>query len=350
MRTCNYAEASLKRATMLLLVMAGFILVPESVSAQPTTTTTTQQATEEHEDVSAWPVGATFVLAEVIGGGTFTEDPYVRRSAVVSLFRFSPYWDIIEHLRLTGTIDVLSSLVENYESVVTYRNRTTLSDTTLDISHLKLYTVPFVDIDLNAGLSLVFPTSLQSQYRSLIMNTTGHFGMVKKLGPVTLGYAFAGYKNFNRYTSPTVDSSEVGDHVVLGRFGGEEQLSGDLISTGGNNVEWGVLNTLSVGISPIDDLTLTILGEVNNAWTYDVSPKDEFSSPYAKGGRGQRDTWHGVLDVTYMMSKNWAVSVGTDTLVAPKTADNSEWVFPFANFSNNYRNNSSVYAALTASY
>lgn len=340
----------MRRATILvLLVLAGVSVPITAALAQVTPSTVTQEAQEKAKE-DGLPVGAVIVLGQVVGGGSFTADPYVRRTAVTTLLSLGPYWDIVDNLRLSGKQDILYSMVENYQSTVTYRNRTMLSDTTLDLSHLKLVVIPGVDVTVNAGLSLVFPTSPQSQYRDIIMNTTLHAGLVKKLGVVTLAYVAAGFKNFNRYTSPTVSLDDVGDHVVLARFGGNEQLTGDLISVGGNNVEWGVLNSFTVSVALIEGLTFTVVGEVSNSWTYDVSPSDEFTSEYAKGGRGQRDTWHGVLDLTYALSDNWAVSMGTDTVVAPKTADNGDWVFPWANFSNNDRNNSSVYAVIAATY
>jgi len=58
----------------------------------------------------------------------------------------------------------------------------------------------------------------------------------------------------------------------------------------------------------------------------------------------------GIIDLTYQFTPELSVSIGTDTLVAPKTADNEDFIFPFANFSNNHRNSSAGYLSLTGRY
>ena len=99
-----------------------------------------------------------------------------------------------------------------------------------------------------------------------------------------------------------------------------------------------------------EELSLAAIFLLNNSWTYSSFPKDELSSEFAVSGRGQRDTMRGILDVTYQFHKNLSVSVGTDTLVVPKTADNKDFIFPFANFSNNHRNNTAIYLGLNGTF
>ena len=56
---------------------------------------------------------------------------------------------------------------------------------------------------------------------------------------------------------------------------------------------------------------------------------DEFSSEYAKGGRGQRDSTVGTLDVTYQPFKHVGFSLGITSAQPAKTRDNKRIRFPF---------------------
>lgn len=297
-----------------------------------------------------FPLGASVSLTQALGGGTFVEDPHVRRAAYDVSLGLSPYWRITPLLQLSASATVSQSLVENYDSAVTSKNRTLLSDTSLALNHMRLFTIPGVGISVRGGVSVAFPTSPQSQYRSLYFSSRGSLSMSKVLGPVYLAYGVSFSKNFNRYTSPVVDKSEVGDHVVLAHFDGNEQLTTDLVSTGGNNTNFGVGNQLLVSWNITDQISLAAMYGLNHSWTYNTYEDDELAGEYADAGRGMRDSQMGILDVTYMVNKHLSLSLGTQTMVAPKSANNEDFIFPFLNFSNNYRNNSSVYLSVGGRY
>jgi len=301
-----------------------------------------------------FPVGASASLTQSLGGGTFVEDPHVRRASYDVSLGFTPYWRITPLLQLSATATVSQSLVENYDNqgagAITKKNRTLLSDTGLALNHMRLITIPVVDVNVRGGVGLVFPTSLQSQYRSLYLGSKASVSLSKIVGPVYLAYGFSFSKNFNRFTSPVVDVSEVGEHVVLAHFEGNEQLTTDLVSTGGNNTSFGTGNQFLVSWNITDQISLAALYAVNHAWTYRSYEDDELAGEYADGGRGMRNSQRGIIDITYMVNKHLSLSLGTDTLVAPKSANNKEFVFPFLNFSNNYRNNSSVYLSVGGRY
>jgi hypothetical protein len=319
-------------------------------SAPPAITEEERIIEEAKAGTKPFPIGASVSLTQSLGGGTFVEDPNVRRASYDVSLGLSPYWRITPLMQLSASVSVSQSLVENYDSMVTSKNRTLLSDTSLALNHMRLFTIPGVGVNVRGGVSLAFPTSLQSQYRSQYLSSRGSLSMSKVVGPVYLAYGVSFSKNFNRYTSPVIDKSEVGDHVVLAHFAGNEQLTTDLVATGGNNTSFGVGNQFLVSWNITDQISLAAMYGINHAWTYNTYEDDELAGEFADAGRGMRDSQMGLLDITYMVNNHLSVSLGTQTMVAPKSANNKDYIFPFLNFSNNHRNNSSVYLSVGGRY
>ncbi len=334
-------------ATLLYVVAASPVFAFERNTAPPALTEEERAREEAKQGKVPFPIGGIVTLTNSLGGGTFVADEYVRRAAFDVSLGLNPYWRITPLLRLSAGLTVSKSMVENYDSGVTYKRRTTLSDVSLALTHYRLYTIPVLGIGINGALSFSFPTSPQSRYRRLYLSSRARVGLSKVLGPVYLSYGFSFYKNFNQYTTPALNSSDVGDHVILSHFEGNEQLTTDLVAAGGNNTSFGVTNSLIASWNITDFLALALMYQLNSGWTYNSFDKDVLSSPYATSGRGQRDSQMGVVDLTYTVLPELSVSLGTQTMVAPKTDDNEAFVFPFMNFSNNYRNNTYVYLSVT---
>jgi hypothetical protein len=318
----------------------------DSNTAPPAITEEERILQEAQAEKKPFPLGASVSLSQSLGGGTFTEDPYVRRASYDVSLSLSPYWRITPLLRLSAGLSVSQSLVENYDSSVVSKNRILLSDTSLALNHMRLFVIPGVGISVRGGISITLPTSLQSQYRSLYFSSKAGLSMSKSIGPVYFAYGLSFFKNFNRYTSPVLDKSKVGEHVVLAHYGGNEQLTTDLVAVGGNNTNFGIGNQFVVSWNISDELSLAAMYGINHAWTYNTYEDDELTGLYADAGRGMRDSQMGVVDISYMVNPHLYLSLGSQTMVAPKTADNKGVIFPFLNFSNNYRNNSSVYLSV----
>lgn len=335
---------------VLWAALPAWAIERDTETAPPAITEEERILQEAQAKKKPFPLGASLSLTQSLGGGTFTEDPYVRRASYDVSLAMAPYWRITPLLRLSASISVSQSLVENYDSSVVKKNRTLLSDTALALNHMRLFTIPGVGINVRGGVSLNFPTSLQSQYRTLLMSAKGGLSMSKVIGPVYLAYGVSFYKNINEYTSPVVDKSKVGEHVILAHFNGNEQLTTDLVSTGGNNTSFGLSNQVVVSWNITDSLSLAALYGINHSWTYNVYEDDELAGAYADGGRGMRDSQMGIVDISYMVNRYLSLSLGSQTMVAPKTADNKDVVFPFLNFSNNYRNNSSLYLSVSGRF
>jgi len=341
-------EDALKRTIFVLMsLLVLFASLPafadDGEFAPPAITEEERLLLEAKAKTKPFPIGARVSLAQSVGGGTFTTDENVRRSAYDISLNLAPYWRITPLMRLGARLSLSHAVVENYESVATYKNRTLFSDLSFSLSHGRLYKIPKLGIGINGALSISLPTSLQSQFRGLYCMVNGKLGLSRMLGPVYVGYAFNFYKNFNKYTTPIIDKSEAGDYVVLSHFKGNEQLTTDLVSVGGNNVSHGIVNSFLVSWNITGKIALALYYSINNGWTYAAYDNDELSSEYAVGGRGQRDVSTGVVDLSYQVNNNLAVSLGTQTLTSPKTANNKSWVWPFMNFSQEHRQNTVVY-------
>jgi hypothetical protein len=89
---------------------------------------------------------------------------------------------------------------------------------------------------------------------------------------------------------------------------------------------------------------------LQSSWTYLNIPKDQFSAPDAKAGRGQRDRTFGVIDLTYQPWENFGFSLGLSSAQPAKTADNKSFRFPFFDFSSEGNNFTTVYFDIFANY
>ncbi len=338
----------------LAALVIGIAAMPayalDNDSAPPAITEEERAMLEAKAGKEPFPLGAMVSVTQAVGGGTFVSDPNVRRAAYDVSLSLWPYWRIAPMWRLTGKFDIAHSVVENYESTATYRNRTVFADSVLDLTRMRFYTIPGVGISMSGSLMVSLPTGPVSQFRNQLFSSMAKLSFSKIVGPVYLGYWVMGFKNFNKYESPTVSKDDEGEHVVLSHFQGNEQLTTDLISVGGANVSFGVVNTWIMSWNLTDEVALAVMYQINNSFAYDVAPDDEYTSEYADPGHGQRDSMRGIIDLTYQFTPELSVSIGTDTLVAPKTADNEDFIFPFANFSNNHRNSSAGYLSLTGRY
>jgi hypothetical protein len=252
---------------------------------------------------------------------------------------------------MSASVGVSTALIENYGTSSVKRHQWYLSDVGLSLSHARLFTIPGVGIGVGGGISMNFPSSLQSRYRDLIFGTRAALRLSKVLfKKLYLSYGFSFFKNFNRYTSPTIRQEDTDDYVVLAHYRGNEQIAGDLISVGGNNTSFGLSNGFLASLNITDKLAFAVFYSLAHSWTYRSYPDDEFTAEYADGGRAMRDSQSGVIDLSYQFNRQISGSVGVQTMVSPKTSDNKGYVFPFANFSNNYRNNTGIYLSVGARF
>jgi hypothetical protein len=294
------------------------------------------------------PLGLDATLANEVGGGTFTSNEHVRRSSYSISLDMIGHVKLVDQLKLKVRFIASQPVVENYETVTTYKNRTVMAD--LPVYFTYLYTVPKLKLEIIPELALVFPTSPESQFKGRYVTLRPKLGLGRDFKAVRIDYALYFYKNFDRYTQAAVDTSRVGENVILARYNGNEHLTTDIIATDGfGNVSFGFVNAFTFLFNIHKKLGLTVYYEINNGWTYESYNKDENSSEYADSGRGQRDVQRGIVELAIAVTDKFSILVGTDTITAPKSSDNESFVWPFANFSRYHRQNSVVYLAFALS-
>lgn len=343
-------EVLLKRLMFCLWVVLAVlspVKVFAQVSAYPLGLTEEERILQEAKEQRP-PFGVSLGASQTMGASTLNSDQHTRRQSLDMSLSISPYWRLTPLVRLTAGLGTSTALVENYDTGTTKRHQWYLSDLSLGLSHAKLWTIPFIDASVSGGVGLGFPTSLQSQFREVILTSRAGVNVSRSLGPVYLSWGFGFSKNFNRYTSPTGSVEDAGEHVFLSHYKGNEQLTNDLVALGGNNTSFGINNSFLVSWYIFDPLSLSVVYSFAQSWTYRSYEKDELAGKYADEGRGYRDSQSGVVDLSYQFNDVYSVSLGVQTMTSPKTADNKAWIFPFMNFSNNYRANTGIYLAVGA--
>jgi hypothetical protein len=352
MRPAGLTEGALKTTMLLVGAVVAFSSLPafgQVLGGAPPGITEQERQLEEAQRTDVFPLGVGVSLGQSMSAATFNRDEYVRRASYDLSLGVSPYWRITPMLRLTAGISVSQSVIENYDSSVTYRHRMLLSDTSLGLSYARIVVIPGIDVNVGGSLGCSFPTSIQSRYRTLYMSSRAGLSLSRAAGPLFISYGFSFFKNFNEYDQPAVDTGEE-QYVVLAHFRGHEQLTTDLIATGGANTSFGIMNSLMVSWGITDELSLTVMYGLNQSWTYRSFPDDEYKAELADAGRGYRDAQSGTIDVSYQLDEHLGISAGVDTATAPKTADNQAWIFPFANFWDRYRNNTSIYLGVGGNF
>jgi len=296
-----------------------------------------------------FPLGGYFLLEHSLGAGTFIDHPYERKPSYSMTFVAMPWYYFTDLFSLRARIDISKEFVSNADSTTTINREVTLSDFILTAAYGSFYRVP-KDVPVVGGLNLagnldvLFPTSKQSQFRTMITAVRPSLVVVWPFGTCSFNYWLRVQKNFNRYTSPVVSTSD-GTPVAVARLRGAEELAADLIAVGGNNVEWAVTNrayftwNISNTFSFGHDLTLWIEYSLTNSWTYRSYPDDELKAASAKAGRGRRDVETGIVELFWQVAGPFYMNFGISSYQPPKTADNGGFRVPFLNFwdlANNY--------------
>jgi hypothetical protein len=337
-------------SVLLLLALAAAPARAGSSGYNPATGVEGMEAGAEAE-AAVFPLGATLVFETSLGMGTLIADQYERRPLLTGLLDFQPYAKLWRDLMLVGRVRLLKELVSNAGSSTTSNRETVLYDTDFTFQWNRAYVVPasvpvLSDLSVAPMVVLSAPTSKASRYATQVLSVRPGFILTKPLGPVSLAYWFRFTKNFHRYTSPTVDLAEQG-LVAVPRPGGAEDLTNTLVAVDGNNVEWSILNRLTVAWSILDNLSLTVDYILTNAWTYRSYPQDDLTGEHARSGRGQRDATQGTVDLTWGVTGPLYLSLGVTTYQPPLTQDNGGLRWPLLNFFERANNFTTFYFDVT---
>lgn len=208
-------------------------------------------------------------------------------------------------------------------------------------------------IRMTADASLSFPTSDFSRATSQIVGTGAGINFSRRVfDRLSFGLGLNGGKTFHEFNQVVGDLSKAGSGNILFRAGGAEQLGQGLVALGDRNVEYSLGGSVSAGVSLIDGMRLGISYSYSTFWTYAsaVDNDDEFRSLYGDAGRGRGDVVSTGVNLSYAFLDHFSISGGIRTAVAPRTADNQSFRFPFWNMQGAANNWSQLTLGLSANY
>lgn len=339
---------------LVLLSFVGIVRAEEGSSSDQTSQQMSQSAailtggtTGETRKI---PFGGTVILEQSLGVGTFVADQYARTPYYSWLLSIRPRYYITKQLFAELRFDLSQELTTSYGTTTTKKYQVMPSDTLLTVKYSNLYTIPKAKINFSPFIRITAPTSYESAYRDLYLALALGFDLTRTFGPIFLDYTIRASKSFNKYTVATVkvDKSKP---VAVARVKGNEELAGNLIATGSNNVEWSLYNSILGSWMINDKWSVSLWFAILNSWTYNSYPKDEYSAPQAKAGRGQRDYVFSQIDVTFQPWAYVGFSAGISTAyLPPKTQDNRSFRFPFFDYSSPANNYTTFYLDVFATY
>ena len=163
------------------------------------------------------------------------------------------------------------------------QRRADYSDLWLTVRSPHVYTIPKIDVALSPAFRVVLPTSLESQYQTMVMSLTPTLAASRTFwhGRLRVGYGFGFTKYFHRYTSPELTpgsggmAATEGGNLSDGPFGAglsnfylDPSREGTI---GGYNVSYSFIHSISGGIQISDKWSFDVLYLVIDSFTYDHS-------------------------------------------------------------------------------
>lgn len=306
---------------------------PQQVQHGEATATSAIGAQVDHARRAPFAVSAK--LESGVGQGSFVADDYARNPYVAWAASFLPAYYPLPKLTLSAFVKVAQEITNS--DIDTERQQFLWYDVQLRARYMP-GTIPLLGIQTLTEARAYLPTSLVSRYETLVVGALARVVLIRDVGPFSIGYSGSFRKNFHRYQTPAVDENSGSPPPLYARAGGAEDLRGSTVAIGSNNVSFAFSNLLFVSYGPLRDLSLTLYYGIANAFTYAHHDKDELSSPYATGGRGQRDTAYGGFEIWYRLNERLSFSAGVFTSATPKTEDNQSFRFPFYDFNSTATN------------
>lgn len=284
-------------------------------------------------------------LSSAVGVGSFVKNRNARNPYVDYGLRMTPGWLFRDGTNLSASISMTQELTQS--DTANSAHQVLFSDLSVR-AFRSLFTIPKLDIVTIGSLTTVLPTSKASQLETLILGGILNLTFLRTFGPLSIFYTTGFRKNFHEFTTAAINTQGFEDNVLLAREGGAERIGAFLVSTGANNISFSFRNSLTLLYIPIPGLMLSLTYRIDNAFTYESFPDDEFAAESARGGRGRRDAFSANIDVSYMATGYLMLSTGVSTAGAPKTADNRRFRFPFFDTRSEAENLTTIYLAVTA--
>ena len=187
------------------------------------------------------------------------------------------------------------------------------------------------DIRVNFAGIFSLGTSRVSRFQGNYGTAGLAVNLVRSFGPVMLAYRLRFSKNFHEYSNASVDTSGLTSTSML-RAGGAEDLGGGMMATPFQNTSYFLRNRLLMSWDISDAWSFQAMLRVTNLFRYYEAPLDEYSSKYAKEGRGRSDTQLGTMSLNYVMGSSLIWSLASTTWSAPWSNDNQSYRFPLWDF------------------
>ena len=161
--------------------------------------------------------------------------------------------------------------------------RADYSDTWLTLRNPRIYTLPKIGVYLNPAFRVILPTSIESQFQTLVMSLTPSVSAGRTFwhDKIRVGYGFGFTKNFHRYTSSQLSpqsggaAATEGGNLSDGPYGAglsnfylDPSRDGTI---GGYNISYSLAHTISGGIQISDKWSFDVLYVIIDSFTYDHS-------------------------------------------------------------------------------
>lgn len=269
--------------------------------------------------------GSSVTLHNEVSGHTFnpaadlTYNPYWSMSLL-----FNAQWWFTDIFYVRAALG-LSREMTNADDT-TDQGETWLNDLSIRAAANRFYTIPVVDIDLTAYLTLKAPTSKYSQARSLLLAVTPTIQLsrrIKLLKGMNLSYRFSAQKSFHQYTTAQRDVP-----LISGCASTVNGCS-EYFNTGSRNTSWRLSHSALVSQQFTDWLAASISFGVVTDFLYEsVSDPSVSHSPMAP--QDQRYLLNSNIDLTFTPIKSMSISVGASSYHSQLDASSS-YQTPFFN-------------------
>ena len=303
----------------------------------------------DDEDDKSWGVYATASFD--LGIGAFTKDEHARK--IRSRFGFElganytiPVIDVDIHAE-TGFSQWMSKAGGSNGK---YEFRWADSNVGLSREIWSYDDEDIFKIAFEGDLSFAIPTSKASWTTNLYTTIMPSITMKIKFAQIRFNYQIIYGHSFHKYTSPTVDPSEVD---VISRSAGNEILSANDIALDGILSEIGLVNSFSLGYRFFMNFGLTVGLAFADNWSYDTKSNrddDEFVNPYAKTGRGHSQMSQGSIVLNYSPIKYLTLNFGLTSTQPWKTADNKSLRLPWFDTVSPSKNYTKFFFSIMGSY
>ncbi len=291
------------------------------------------------------PYSVSMTLDSVLGQGIFVYDEYARDPYFAQTLVIAPSYKWNE-IRFGASIS--ASTEHTNANNVTYNHQVFISDLNLSASKA-LYVFKSAGISLNGNFGINLPLSLASQRATLLFGSKLGLSLSKGWGKFSLSYSLGLKKNFHQYQSPVIRKDDLTDFETYSRVENGGLIGEDLIATGGNNVSYGISNSIAAGYGISDKLSLSFSLAYSLAFKYQTFEKDDETGEYATGN-SYRDVLIGGLGLGYQLTDTFSLAAGMNTAQMPKTADQKGFNFPWFNFSRPADNITVFYFDISANF